>query len=594
MLFQIRWVIWKSASMSRVTEQVSKLRRTGIVTGILIQDSHIENLDVPAMDLRGGSLSEQEVDAILSDIVEVAEDSDDIMSVQWEKEASDQLTMSLRGGKLAYDELPEHTDLDAEAAGREFLYLYGRQGNIGIGATWAEFVRGVVHLLDLGAEQQESQDASIHIGIDLFQGAGQLTKHHLMTQEGLFWLNARKYDDDPTNKILEFVTTNANKTHDLQTNRRVCFIRLAREARPTNFRPTGPGYLEVVRGDVPESPKAYMRITSLPTRQNAQSQYDEEWLKALRTILSSHPRHYWMDVAFHTASGNRWECGTWYVDQGFPSSLASLIADHTSGPDRFQVIATMNPVDENVIPILTSPWYTNKEDNDQRGQVQTMAKADIYGMSDISNAVIAHLTDGRFKASGDPYTAKDVQYVELYLPARGFADDSVEPFKCYYQNGRPITHNKQWQQRIDQFHDENKTEFDAGFAIWARPVYKEYVVADHFDPAKCRLSSAMSASFLDSSLDAFRSEVSTNLFQHSFYNPDDDNMVLALTTAGENMPNNMLIRPDTTDLEWKRMKKMMAFGWIAVNPEYLLADDKHTAEIATRWGMLITSNVKLS
>ncbi|ETS73127.1 hypothetical protein PFICI_15072 [Pestalotiopsis fici W106-1] len=541
------------------------------------------NQDVPAMDLRGGGLSEQDVDAILSDIVKGDNEQDDVMSIQWEKEASDQLTMTLRGGRLAYDDLPEHTGKDADDAGNAFIWLYGRQGSIGIGATWADFVQGVVRLLDLGVEQQKSQNASIQIGIDLFEGPGELLKTHLMTQEGKFWLNAEKYDDDPNNEILEFVTTNSNKTHDLQTDRRVCFVRFAREARPTNYRPIGAGRIEVVRDDVEECPKAYMRTTRSPTKQNAQSQYDTEWHKALRTILPVQPRHYWMDVALETASGDRWEYGRWYVDQGFPDLLKDQIVDALSGPDRFQILTTMAPVAENDIPVLTSPWYTGTTADDRHGHVQTITKANMTQMRTITDAVIHHLLDGRSKAGGEPYSAHDVDYVELYISARGFVDDSITPVKCYYQNGRAISHDQQWQKRIDQFRAENEAEYDAGFAIWARPIYKEYVVADRFDPAKCMRSFTMSASLLEMSLANFKTEIAARIFNDGFYDPQDDNMVLGLTTAGEANPRNMLLRPDTTELEWARMKKMLAFGWICVEGGKLLENRKHAYEIATRW-----------
>ncbi|KAK6194002.1 hypothetical protein LQW54_011891 [Pestalotiopsis sp. IQ-011] len=534
------------------------------------------------MGLRGGNMDAEDLCAIFSDVDEQDAEHDDSMSVQWEKEANDQLTMSLRGGTLAYDDLPQHTDAAVIAAhasrGESFMCIYGRQGSVGIDATWADFVQGVVHLLELEELQEKSTDSSIRIAVDLFEGPLEHIKTHTMTQEGVFYLNADKYEEEPNNEILEFITTNMNKTHYAQSNRRVCFVRLAKEVRPANFRPDQNDCVDIVRRDIVESPVAYMRVTSSPTERNNEFQYNPEWHRALRTLLPAQTRHCMVDVTLQVnGTVTRQDAGRVYVDQVFPHILTGLIADH-KGTLPFQICIALEELKD--IPILTSPRYKDGLDEDQYGLVCMTPRDRLGEMRTICHDVVEHLTGDRLSPHGRPFPAQDVQYVELYIPARGFMDNSVRPVRCEYQNGRAVSREGEWKAYIEKFRAENQAEFDAGFGVWARPVYREYTFVDDSGRAKGATRHVIS-NFIDLDLPAFKLELATHLFDGEF-DSDDENAILLLDTGDAGNPENMVIRRGTTEAEWTMMKRMMALNeiGIALSPSH----EKYEAEVETRWG----------
>lgn len=522
--------------------------------------------------------------AIFSDIDEQDAEHDDSMSVEWEKEANDQLTMSLRGGTLAYDDLPQHTDAAVLAAhasrGESFMRIYGRQGSVGINATWADFVQGVVHLLELEELQEKQTDSSMRIAFDLFEGPLEHVKTHLMTKEGIFYLNAEMYDEDPNNEILDFITTNMNKTHFAQSNRRVCFVRFAKEKRPANFRPDQNDYIDIVRRDIEESPVAYMRVSSSPTERNNEFQYNPEWHRALRTLLPSQKRHCMVDVTLQVnGTITRQEAGRVYIDQVIPLSLIELIADH-KGTVPFQICIELHELAD--IPILTSPRYEDGADEDEYGLVCMTPRDRLGEIRTICYDVVEHLTKDRLSPHGRPFVEQDVQYVELYIPARGFMDNSVRPVRCEYQNGKAVSRDGEWKASIEKFRVENQVEFDAGFGVWARPVYREYTFVDKDSRAKGATRHEISK-LIDLDLASFKLELATHLFDGEF-DPDDENAILFLDASDAGNPGNMVIRRETTEAEWTMMKRMIALNEIGITLPP--SDEKYEAEADTRWGKL--------
>ncbi|KAK9420571.1 putative C2H2-type domain-containing protein [Seiridium unicorne] len=520
-----------------------------------------------SINLRGGSLDEDELKLILTDAQEES-------SEQWEQQANDQLALSLRGGALAYDELPYHSNPRLmTAAGLRFLWLYGRQGSTGIGPKWADFVQGVVGLLGLGAEQKINPDASVYIAVDLWEGGPQ-SKDYLQTMEGRFYLNPAKYDSLPNDDILTFITNNMNKSHDLQreSRRRTCFVRFTRDKRAPNFRPIPPtaNTIRMRRTELQQVTRVYMRTTHEPSVHNRPSQYAAEFSRALFALVPGTQRHYYVDLRFERGLEPVQDCGRIYLGQDPPQPLLNLIAQSQGRLDEIEIIAEVELQMDDFLPILT----TARRDlpTTEPGVVGSVDKVQLLDQNAIAEMIVDYCLGGRG-------TKDSVKYVELYLPSHSFLDVSVEPVLCYYQNGVPVSTADLWVARIDKLKTESGgAVYDGGFAIWGRPVFHEYILINNFDtaaPAQYTLDN-----LLELDLAAFKSTVSTYLFPQR-YDGHNRNDQLFLSTGEQHEEPEHVVRFDTTEHHWSEIKRRIAFDRVRVSlaPE----KDKYQLEADTRW-----------
>ncbi|KAK6068277.1 hypothetical protein SCUP234_11222 [Seiridium cupressi] len=473
-----------------------------------------------SINLRGGSLDEDELKLILTDAQEES-------SEQWEQQANDQLALSLRGGALAYDELPYHSNPRLmTAAGLRFLWLYGRQGSTGIGPKWANFVQGVVGLLGLGAEQKINPDASVYIAVDLWEGGPQ-SKDYLQTMEGRFYLNPAK----------------------------------------------------IRRTELQQVTRVYMRTTHEPSVHNRPSQYAAEFSRALFAPVPGTQRHYYVDLRFERGLEPVQDCGRIYLGQDPPQPLLNLIAQSQGRLDEIEIIAEVELQMDDFLPILT----TARRDlpTTEPGVVGSVDKVQLLDQNAIAEMIVDYCLGGRG-------TKDSVKYVELYLPSYSFLDVSVEPVLCYYQNGVPVSTADLWVARIDKLKTESGgAVYDGGFAIWGRPVFHEYILINNFDtaaPAQYTLDN-----LLDLDLAAFKSTVSTYLFPQR-YDGHNRNDQLFLSTGEQHEEPEHVVRFDTTEHHWSEIKRRIAFDRVRVSlaPEkdkyQLEADTRWELDAGSYWG----------
>ncbi|KAH8193923.1 hypothetical protein TruAng_011911 [Truncatella angustata] len=522
-----------------------------------------------SLGLRGGALDENGTEMLLSDIDE--EES----SIQWEAHANSQLTTMPRGGVLSYDELPEHAHLIADElqndtlAHKTSVHLYGRQGFTGTGPSWADFVRAVTWLLGKETELQSNPHAEVNLAIDLFEEKFGGKPSHLLSQEGTFYLDPERYNQHPDNELLDFVTKEMNLLHKTTADR-FCFVRLARDKRPTTYRPDG--HVPVVhlhRDDIAQRPTVYTRLTSAPTDQNVPSQYSTEFNRAVAQLLQTTSRHQYLNLSYGNIKNTSFQI---YAGQEPPPDILDALTTNFEDTSRFGSIhIDLERVGQDHIPLLTERRIDGAVDD--TGMALLLDKCMITQFHHIAQAICTYCIDGR-------YTASTVKSAELYLPYWGFLDQTVDPVVCHFENGFPVSNDGQWISRVNRFKSEkNGDVFNNGFAVWGRAVYSEYVLeVNDVDTAKH--PSHTMKNLLDLDLASFKLTISTHLLPNK-YDTYDRNMTLRLFTGDEDT-FYYVIRFETTEQEWCRIRRSIASSKVRVEMP-INNDFKYSYEEETRW-----------
>lgn len=515
-------------------------------------------------NLRGGGLDETELDLVWSDV-------EGQSSANWDKEANDQLALC---DALTHDAHISHATTGAmERRLRNLMPLFGRQGYIGIGTSWADFVDGVVWLLGKG-EESRLVDSSVHIAIDLFQcddstQTDTSTVKHIQTQEGQIYLNATSYHSSPDNEILKFVGD--NMTLDRFNNGRRCFVRLFRDQRPSTYMPddAGTGIINLVTARV-ESPREstiYMRTTPAPSAYNCASQYYLEFYRAVKILMQTLPQHYFLRLSIQSGTHVAHKGGPIYVGQDLPRQIVEAIPENLTG----YITVETEAVDQGCVPILTSSHQAKR--TTEPGIAGTVDKTGISDFHTISELIANYCIP-------NADTRASIKHVELYLPAEGFFADSVAPVLDHFEDGRPVATEEPWHTRVAQLKSNGET-YERGFAIWGRPVFHEYTLENDFDskePVECSV-----LNILNLDLASFKLTVSTHLFPRR-YDRHDRNHLLFLRLGGKVGASEFVIRFDTTPVEWHQIKRSIASNRIGVR--IVEQHDRYRLERATRWSRL--------
>jgi hypothetical protein len=525
-----------------------------------------DNATSDAINLRGGMLNALEMNSLRSD-------AELEPSQPRTAQANRQSTASSRADMLDHGSLPKYSDKNAKTMAQRSLRLHGRQGCINIAHKWADFVQGVVFLLSLQTAQQEDPDRAISIAVDSFE-YGPRGETVIYTQEGLLYLDHTKYDKLQNDKILTFVVNKFHDTNDkpIPPSRR-CFVRSSHDTRPQNLRPDEPltGLIEVWREGDPGHPRAYMRASTEASACSCTGQYASEFHRAVRVLLPTAQRHYFMRLALQNGSDSAEECGSIYVGQDPPQSFVDLLPKYLEARGLVRLKIAFEPAEAHLIPILTTP--RNEESDESSGLAGTISKDQLGDINAIASLVVNYIVQERHEKLG-------IKYVELYLTAQGFVHDSVQPVFCYFENGLAMSTSHQWNERIRQLKAEkNGTIYEHGFAIWGRPVFKEYVLINKSGSAAATTHTLRNLLGLD--LKTFKQTISTFLLPQK-YDELDRNHVLLVSIGQSHEIYEYVVRFDTTESEWYQIKKRIAYPMLLVS---MIGEElKYDMEEATRWG----------
>lgn len=509
--------------------------------------------------LRGGGLDAEMMDTVLSDA------EDDASSEVWGKQANEQLTGSLRGGGMTYDDLPLHVEemyhIRKTPGRRQELVMYGRQGYTTYFPSWFGFLDAARYLLAAAAPMR----GAARVAIDLYEKqSGGRAWTLIDTAEGPLTLNVVPDSPPEEGRIMRFVTGNMNLGHARDRNR-VCFVRLARDLRadaPT-LQGSDAGLIELVHEERGARRAAYMRIPSLPSLENRPSQYSEEFGRAMRNLFLGDNYRFNLTLMKGDAFVDPTPAGTIHIGEDPTTAFVSLVARaqralrEANSESHVQFSVTVEPGTPDVIPLL-SP---------QHRVIGTHDKAQLFDLDSLIATAARHVT---------PSTSLPVPIAafEVYLPAQSFGDDTRGAFVTGYEGGRPSPMARDgWRRYVEGMMEANPDRFTSGFAMMVRPIFRWYWLCGELEGGSTK-HKLINLPSLD--LEAFRAVVAAHLYPNE-YDPFDQNQVLVLRGQAA----RHVVRADSTDKDWHRIRRRFAESEIDVE---LKLEDKTRWERETRWG----------
>jgi hypothetical protein len=502
--------------------------------------------------LRGGHLDADAMDIVLSDMDE------DAASELWERQASDQLTVSLRGGALTYDQLALHVEEMSRVAKNpdrpQELVMYGRQGYTSHQPSWAGFLGAVRYLL-AGAARQ---DGLVMVGIDLFEPVADKKQAWKLvgTQDGPLLLDAKKEDKDGT--IKEFVTANMNLSY-AREEKRVCYVRLSRDLLPESPVPQGGDQIELVHQERGVRRGAYMRIPSVPSEEHMPSQYFDEFRRAIHNLLPG--GHYSIDLRLVDGRVDPAPTGIMHIGDDPRPAFVSLVS---RAHKALQGASSTSIVRFAVACVLDDPkdlWLLSP----QHKAIETYPKSKLTDLDGLVAAAARHFVP-------NASVGQLVGHFEFWVPAQSFSEDMRTPFILEYVDGMPSPRSREaWKSWIAGMKEANPETYTAGFSIMIRPVFRQYRLVGKQD--RKRIMHVLN-NLLSLDIESFKALVAIHLYPQR-YDPYDRSQVLVL----RGLVAQHVVRYDSTARDWHRIRRRFTDGDIEVE----LKLDKTKWERNTRW-----------
>jgi hypothetical protein len=327
-------------------------------------------------------------------------------------------------------------------------------------------------------------------------------------------------DDDPIWLLLQkyFGSADAAGEH-------VVFVRPGDDGdAPDSYEPVGRRAGIVVQIENEELGEvAYMRVPEELKVEHRPHQFSQEYTNAMLVLQAQNWPHAWVD--FHDGLAGH----TYQIldpDGGLWDEVIEAQGQKNVSRLRFKY----HPIDKRVVPILV-PGYPRSRDFEGDSSTELTiddlvlknSEADNVGPSKIIG-VIRAATKGI-----------DVDGFEIWAPAYHFNDDEERPTR--------ITNLEEWQ----KFLGSQVLPTNQAFGLVVRPVYNTYILrrSDNENVKNdCDVNKF--------TLNAFRGFVRSQLYNDY----DGRNDVIVLDPINQqSFQADFAIRPETTDAEWKWIRR---------------------------------------
>jgi hypothetical protein len=518
-------------------------------------------LAVQSLNLRGGGLDDDEMELVLSDIDEEdmglsISEMDDESSELWERQANDQLALSLRGGA-------EEIDVDDEE--RETHILYGREGNIECGFELEELISSICTLLRV-----VDASGAVEVAVDLFQRDSKGVFVYLNTVLGPIYPGVE--NEAENNDCIVWLHLKNQMTARYRNAGRVAFVRLSTDSRPTTPEPPvrQDGLARLCHDDGYRQMISYMRTPSRPTDCHSPTQYASEYIRTLNGLLPPILHEY---IAMtHASSRKKYTSGPLYPRQDPDSEFIEGVATiFDKGSDPTFVLETTKPISPDHVPILLSAATDIT-------LATGFAPLEMEKRTIASHKSLATVVD-HVISSSSPGAKKTIESMQVWVPAEVFQlgggpHPSAESVIIPLENGTATKEGvRRWLSAIKRLAKDVLELYQNGFAVVVRPVYNTY----RFHATSSSMNISVPSLTID--LKSFKAMVASGVYPGT-YNPADKKHVLLLSQTGAIVPHP--IRFDTTESKWTQYLQRISEPMVAI--ELAVGSEGEKMERDTRWG----------